>query len=258
MATVKRVKRKKLNVKALLMLLLMVYLIVMLFYTVFTLPIKNIYIKNTSLLSDNEVIEIAGIKIYPSIFKVNSKGLEKKIRELELVEDVKVKKTFKGELIIEIDEAEPLFYNRKTERVVLSNGREVEASNKYLGIPTLINSVPSDMLKNFVKAFKNVDADIIKMINEILYDPDIKDNVTIDDSRFLLRMNDTNILYVNVLNMKRLNNYKSFLMLVGDQRGTLLLDSYDSSNSLLGLFTPFEEQSTDGGDDLGGQDKLPE
>lgn len=251
MANVKRVKRRRINFKAVILLLLIVYLIVMLLYTFFTMPIKNIYIKNTTLLSDNDVIEVAGIKDYPSIFKLSSKKLEEKILSLELVEKVKVSKKLNGKLIIDIDEAVPLFYVRSTDKVVLSSKKHVN-NNKYLGIPALINKVPNDLLNKFIEAFKEVDLDILKMINEIEYNPNISDNVVIDDNRFLLRMNDTNIVYVNVLNMKRLNDYKEFFMLIGDNRGILYLDSYDSDNNLVGLFTSFDSQV---GEDDSGRDQ---
>ena len=65
-------------------------------------------------------------------------------------------------------------------------------------------------------------------------------------------MNDTNIVYVNVLNMKRLNDYKEFFMLIGDNRGILYLDSYDSDNNLVGLFTSFDSQV---GEDDSGRDQ---
>lgn len=238
MAT-KRVKRKKLNIKAFLILLLILFLIGFFLYTIFTMPIQNIYIKNTSLLTDNEIIEIAEIKEYPAILLLSKKAIEKKIATLELVESVSVKKKIDGSLVIDVKEAIPLFYNRNTSKVMLSNGKEVESSNRYLGIPILINYVPSELLEKFVKALSEVDSDIIKMINEIEYNPNISENVVIDDSRFYLRMNDTNVVYVNVINMKRLNNYKSFFMLIGDKRGILYLDSYDSSNDLVGLFTDY-------------------
>lgn len=221
------------------------------------MPIKNIYIKNTNYLTDNEIIEAAGIKDYPSIFKVSKRSLINKIKSLELVNDVKITKRINGTIIIDIEEANPLFYNRNTNKVVLSSGKEVESSNKYLGIPTLINYVPSDLLKSFIAAFKNVDFDIINMINEIEYDPDISEEIVIDDNRFFLRMNDGNHAYVNVLNMKRLNNYKEFYMLVGDKKGVLYLDSYDSSNDLVGLFTEFGSSTGDDKND-GTKDKLPE
>ncbi len=238
----KRVKKvRRLNIKALLVLLLIIYLIVMFLYTFLTMPIKNIYIKNTKLLTDNEIIEIAGLKKYPSIIKINTKKLEKKISSLELVTSVHIKKNLLGKLTIDIEEAKPLFYNRNTEKVVLSNGLEVNKSNKYLGIPTLVNYVPKDLLKEFISSFKDVNSDIISMINEILYDPDIKEEVTIDDKRFKLTMNDTNLVYVNVLNMERLNNYieiyASISSAADGKKGTLYLDSYLSENN---LFTPFD------------------
>lgn len=249
---VQKKKKKKLNVKRLILLLLILYLIVMLCYAIISMPIKNIYIKNTTLLSDNDVIEVAGIKDYPSIFKLSSKKLEEKILSLELVEKVKVSKKLNGKLIIDIDEAVPLFYVRSTDKVVLSSKKHVNNNNKYLGIPALINKVPNDLLNKFIEAFKEVDLDILKMINEIEYNPNISDNVVIDDNRFLLRMNDTNIVYVNVLNMKRLNDYKEFFMLIGDNRGILYLDSYDSDNNLVGLFTSFDSQV---GEDDSGRDQ---
>lgn len=250
MAT-KKVKRKRLNIKRLVLLLLILYLIVMLCYAIISMPIKNIYIKNTKLLKDNEIIEVAGIKNYPGIFKISSKKMEEKIKTLDLVVDVKVKKKLWGKVIITIEEAKPLFYNRKNEKVVLSNKKEVNPSNKYLGIPTLVNYVTSDLLESFIKSFSVIDNDIIGMINEIEYNPDIAGDIVIDNNRFLLRMNDTNIVYVNTLNMKRLNDYKKVMATIGEARGTLYLDSYNSNNS---LFTEFEKTDTDITDDKDNDD----
>lgn len=244
----KKVKRK-LNIKAFLVLLLLLYLIGTFLYTFYNQPIKNIYIKNTNILSDNEIIEIAGIKDYPAIFKLKKNDLEKKISKLELVSKVEIDKTLSGKLIIDIEEDKPLFYNRNTEKVVLSSNKEVENNLKYLGIPTLINLVPSDKLKDFVKALEKIDPDIIKMINEIEYNPDISNKITIDDTRFLLRMNDGNLVYVNTINIKRLNDYKEFFRMIDDNRGTLYLDSYNSNNNLLGLFEYFDTKKNEDKDD---------
>jgi len=255
LGSVKKVKKIKLNVKALIILLLFIYLIVMLLYTFFTMPIKNIYINNTTLLSDNDIIQAAGIKDYPSLFKVSAKKLEKNILALELVDSVNIKKDLRGRIIIDIKEAIPLLYNRNIDKVVLSNKKEV--GNKYLGIPSLINSVPSDLLYSFIEAFSNIDPDIIKMINEIEYNPHVEYNeetnesVVIDSQRFLLRMNDTNTVYVNIMYLERLNDYKSIIMTIGDDRGVVLLDSDNSENNVIGLFTSYkdiEELENDVGD----------
>ena len=249
MNKVKRVKRRKLNIKAVIILLLIIYLIVMFLYTLFTMPIKNIYIIGTNLLTDNEIIEVAQIKDYPAIFRTSKSKLEEKIKTLELVEDVTITKTITGKLTIEVQEAIPLFYNRNTNKVVLSNKKEVNNNAKYLGIPTLINYVPTDILNDFIDSFQEIDSDIIKMINEIEYNPDISNDITIDEYRFLLRMNDTNHVYVNIINIKRLNDYEEIFATVGDLHGTVYLDSYNADNIIFEAFDNEEEviNENDGG-----------
>lgn len=249
MEKVKRVKKRKLNWKRVLILLLILYLIAMLLYTFFTMPIKNIYIKGTNLLTDNDIIEVANLKDYPAIFKISKSKLKKEISSLELVEDVDIKKTITGKLTITITEARPLFFNRTTNKVVLSNNKEVE-NNNYLGIPTLINRVPTDILNDFIIALKEIDPDIIKMINEIEYDPNISNDITIDEYRFLLRMNDTNHVYVNIINMERLNDYKSVFATIGDLRGTVYLDSYNADNIIFEAFGSDTEEETDTGGEI--------
>lgn len=249
MEKVKRVKKRKLNWKRVLILLLILYLIAMLLYTFFTMPIKNIYIKGTNLLTDNDIIEVANLKDYPAIFKISKSKLKKEISSLELVEDIDIKKTITGKLTITITEARPLFFNRTTNKVVLSNNKEVE-NNNYLGIPTLINRVPTDILSDFITALSEIDHDIIKMINEIEYDPNISNDITIDEYRFLLRMNDSNHVYVNIINMERLNDYESVFATIGDLRGTVYLDSYNADNIIFEAFGSDTEEETDTGGEI--------
>ena len=249
MEKVKRVKKRKLNWKRILILLLILYLIAMLLYTFFTMPIKNIYIKGTNLLTDNDIIEVANLKDYPAIFKISKSKLKKEISSLELVEDVDIKKTITGKLTITITEARPLFFNRKTNKVILSNNKEVE-NNNYLGIPTLINRVPTDILSDFITALSEIDHDIIKMINEIEYDPNISNDITIDEYRFLLRMNDSNHVYVNIINMERLNDYESVFATIGDLRGTVYLDSYNADNIIFEAFGSDTEEETNTGGEI--------
>lgn len=249
MEKVKRVKKRKLNWKRVLILLLILYLIAMLLYTFFTMPIKNIYIKGTNLLTDNDIIEVANLKDYPAIFKISKSKLKKEISSLELVEDVDIKKTITGKLTITITEARPLFFNRTTNKVVLSNNKEVE-NNNYLGIPTLINRVPTDILSDFITALSEIDHDIIKMINEIEYDPNISNDITIDEYRFLLRMNDSNHVYVNIINMERLNDYESVFATIGDLRGTVYLDSYNADNIIFEAFGSDTEEETNTGGEI--------
>lgn len=56
----KKVKRK-LNKKALLVLILTLYLIIMAFYYCLNLPIKNIDIKGNKVISDEEILNISSL-----------------------------------------------------------------------------------------------------------------------------------------------------------------------------------------------------
>lgn len=236
--TSKKKVKKHLNIKGILFLFLLLYLIGMVFYTFFTMPIKNIYIKGTTLIKDNEIIEVGGLKNYPSMFSINKKKLASKLEDIELIRSVEIEKKWNGKLIINVVEEIPLYLNRSTNKVVLSSGKEVENNSvNYAGLPTLINITTSETQTRFNEAFSEIDLDIIKMINEIEYDPDISEGITIDADRFLLRMNDGNLVYVNILNMERLNNYKTIYAALTD-KGTLYLDSYNTG-VVYGLFTPF-------------------
>ena len=250
MTDTKTITKRKLNKKALFFIILLCSMIILILYFFFHMRIQNIYIQNTHFLTDYEIMKVAEIEDYPYLYKIKSQDLERKLTSLDLVEDVTVHKSLLGKLTIDITEAKPLFYNRSTEKIVLSNERQVDPNPNYLGIPVLINYVPTDILQSFIQSLKDVDIDIIHMINEIEYNPDISNNIVIDNERFLLRMNDKNHVYVNVINMKRLNDYKTALnKAIGDKLGTLYLDSYDSTNDLVGVFVEFkkeEEELVDG------------
>jgi len=228
---VKKIKRKKFSIKKFLILVLTLYIIACGIYYLFKLPIKNIIIKGNNLVSDYEIITAAKIKDYPSIFKTGTIKLEKRIKALDLVADVKIKKNLKGILTITIMENKTLFINNNTNKLVLSNGKEI-ADQNYLGIPVLLNYVPEDIYQDFIKGFKNIDENVIKMISEIEYSQykNKKDEI-IDNERFLLRMNDTNTVYINIPNINRLNYYQD-IVLTKEDRGILYLDSNSSTNTI--------------------------
>ena len=241
----KKVKRK-LNKKALLVIILTLYLIVMIFYYVFTIPLKNITINGTNILKDNEIIATAGLSDYPKIFSINTNTIKKRLMSLDLVEDVVVKKNYSGTITIDVTEAKLLFYNQTTNKVVLSNGKEIDNAN-YLGIPALINYVTSDIYNNLIAKMTDIDSDIIALISEIEYSPDIKDDVTINDSRFILKMNDGNLVYIDLVNFANLNMYETIYSQL-NSKGIIHLDSvYAESDTV--IFTSFDKLNEEGDTD---------
>ena len=246
----KKVKRK-LNKKALIVIFLTLYLIIMAFYYCLTLPIKNIVITGNNLVSDSEIISTAGIKNYPEIFKVSSSKIVKELEKIDLIESAKVKKSLNGTITIEVVESKVLFYNALNSSVVLSNGKEVPDSETAIkGIPSLVNYVPSDIYKSLIAKMNETDSDIIALISEIEYSPDVKNDVTINDSRFILRMNDGNHVYIDLVNFENLNKYQLIYSNL-DEKGVLHLDGvYAGSDTI--IFTSFAalaaQESTEEGE----------
>ena len=230
MAATKKVKVKKLSLKRVIILLLILYLVIYSLYYVFKMPIKNIYIKGTNLITDNEIISAAHIKNYPSIFKTTTLGLKKNIKKIPLVKDVKIRKSLLGKLTIEVEEYKILFYNLNNKKIVLDDEKEIDDTSSYKGVPTLINYVPDTIYAKLIKSLLKVDSDILSSISEIEYSPSKSNLEVIDDTRFILRMNDTNTVYANLINIKNLNHYDEIYSTLNNQKGYLYLDSSNEEN----------------------------
>ncbi len=229
-----KVKRKRFNFKKFIFLLLFVYLLINIVFYVFKLPIKNIYIKGTTIISDNTIIETAKIKNYPSIFRANSFLMKKRLQKLDLVKDVKIKKSIFGKLTINISEAKMLYIDSNG-KVILENGKKIENKN-YLGLPTLTSSLNNELFKKFYQNFSKVNRDVISLISEIEYNPAMSEDKYVDKYRFIAYMNDGNIVYFDLVNINNLNLYPKINSTLNDEKGNLYLDSSSEENYLFEVF----------------------
>lgn len=228
---------RKLNKKALLVIVLTLYLFIMAFYYCFNLPIKSIVIKGNTNTLDEEIIKLGNINSYNKILGLNTKKVKNDIMENKAITSVKIKKQLNGTLLIDVKEQNILFYNLLNKVYVYENGKTSENVNNKLGIPTLINYTPSDIYDNLIKKLNNINIDILKKVSEIEYSPDIKNEKVIDKNRFLLRMNDGNYIYINLANMDNLNKYEEIYATLDEkQKGILNLDS--TSKGV--VFQPFD------------------
>lgn len=218
----KEVKRK-INKKGLIFLILILYIIGNVIYYVFTLPVKNVIVEGNKNLETAEIIEKSGLDKSTSLFKTSVLKVQKNLKELDLVDKVEVKKSLNGKITIKITENKPLFINLLENKLVLSNKESINYTKTY-GVPTLINYVPSDIYDELIYGMNKIDPDIINKISELEYSPDKSGEIVFDDARFLLRMNDGNIVYINTPNITKLNNYNTIYAEVGS-KGILLLDS---------------------------------
>lgn len=198
-------KKKRIKLGGVLVLILFGYLLFSFAYYIYKLPIKHIEIKNNYYVTDDYIIKLLDLK-NKTLFELNSNIAEKKLNKENLITDARIRKDIFGNITIDIKEEKILFYDWNLKKIVTVN-EEIDYDKKYLGVPSLINYVPSDIYDTLVKKLNDIDRNIISMISEIEYSPDKLNDVVLDETRFLLRMNDGIKIYVNVYNIKKLNNY---------------------------------------------------
>ena len=220
----KKIKRRRFRLSGFLLILVIIYIIVMAGYYLFSMPVKSIVVKNNNLVKEKTIIKASNIKTNKSIFKTNTLKAKKNIKQLDLINDVRITKSFLGKIVITVEENQILFFDYLDNKIVLSNNKKIDNSKEYVGYPTLVNYVPSDIQKKLVKSLTKVNSDVISMISEIEYNPDSYNDIVIDSERFILRMNDGNTIYINIVNMEKINKYQDIYSSL-TTKGVLYLDS---------------------------------
>ena len=209
-------KKRKIRYDRILIFLVIVIFIVISFTFLFNLKISNIYILNNSFLTDQEIIEMAGISDYPETLKNLSVQIEDRLKNNIYIKDVKVYKKGLTKVYIDVVENKPLFYYESSKKTILTDGRETD--EKFV-VPTVINYITDNYYEAFINEMANLDENILKRISEIQFSPN-----DVDDNRFLLTMTDGNYVYVNISTFNKLNKYISIIEELPNKNGILYLD----------------------------------
>lgn len=203
-------KRYKLRIKPILKTLLFICVVALSFCYLKELNIKNIYITGNESIKDVTIIETLGIENYPRLYSLNIRKLEKKLETLPLVEKANIKRNLLGVLKIEIVETKVLFFYKYNNKYITANNKSIKDDKDYFGIPSLINFTPDTIFDDLVVGLNKIDYNIIQMINEIEYTPyKSQEGTTIDNNLFTLYMNDGNIVKIDTVNIRNLNQYKT-------------------------------------------------
>lgn len=214
-------KKRKLKLGRIFIALIVLILFIFLMSKLLRFPIKNIYISGNKTIKDQEIIDLAGIRDYPSILKYMPYKIERKLEKNILIKNAKVKYKNFSEVYISIEENYVLFYNSISKKTVLVDGKEYD---EKLNGPLLINYVPDKVYKRLITEMKEVDRDIINRISEIKYDPS-----KVDKERFIFTMSDGNYVYITLDKLKSINNYVKISLEIinkfGKKNGTLNLDA---------------------------------
>ncbi len=217
----KVIKKKKLRLLPFLIFIIIISIIVFVCLFILDTKVKNIIITGNEILSDDEIIEYAGLSNYPSFYKTLNSNIKDGIKKNPLIKDVDVNRSFYHVIEIKVKEYEILYKREDNGKYVLDNKKEItlDKETPYV-IPRLINEIPSTLLNRFIKYYKRIDLSIREKISEIKYDPN-----DYDKDRFLLYMDDGNSVYVTITKFERLNYYNDVLPQLDGKKGILYLDS---------------------------------
>ena len=211
-------RKRKLNKKRLFIVLILFFLLSFIIVKVFNSNIKNIYVKGNEFLTDQEIIDIAGIEDYPSSINNLSVTLESRLEKNQYILEADVTKSnLTSKITIDVKENYPLFYYQTENKTILCNSDKV---NEKFTTPTVINQIPNTVYDKFLKAMKKVKKNILYRMSEIEYSPN-----EVDEERFFILMNDGNYVYLTLDKFLAINKYIDMVKSFDNKKGILYLDS---------------------------------
>lgn len=183
--------------------------------------IENIVIKGNKLVTDQQIIDEAGLSNYPSFYKTTSYNIKKALEKNAFIKEVKVKRSFYHVITIEVSEYKVLLKKETTGKLVLENMNEVTTDQEIpYTVPRLVNDVPKNKYSKLLKNLLKVKRSVRSNISEFYYDPN-----EFDKDRFLLYMDDGNSVYLTLTKFRMINYYNDVLPQLDGKKGILYLDS---------------------------------
>ena len=217
----KIVKKRKLKIFRLLLLILVPLGLFFGGYFYLKLPIVNLIVKDTEYLNDDYVLELAKLRDYPSFWLTNMTKAEKRLKGSPYISDVKIKRSFYHVVTIEVTENKALYFRESDGKIVFLDGEEVvDDESINFRVPRLLNYIPDAKYDSFIKGMDNVSEDIMEKISDIEYVPN-----ELDKERFLLYMDDGNMVYLTLTKFDMINYYNDVLEQLEDKHGILYLDN---------------------------------
>ena len=178
--------------------------------------------KNRYRLNDDDVLELGGVIDYPKFFLTSAKSVSKKIETSPLVHKAILKKEFGFVFRIIIEEKRPLFFDESSKNYVFDDGGKLSENqnNMNFRVPRLLNYVPDKKYSKFIENMGKVNLDTLSKIGDIEYQPN-----DFDKDRFLLYMDDGNMVYLTLTKFKTLNHYNEVIPQLEGHKGILYLDN---------------------------------
>ena len=218
----KIVKKRKLKLGNFLLVLLFLLGLFFCVYEISILRVKNIIVENTNYLNDDIILSLAEVKDYPKFFLTSSSLVQKKLEKSDYIKSAKLIKKYPLTFVIKVDEKKPLFFDVSKEKYIFDNGDSVsdDSISREFRVPRLLNYVPDNKYDKYLSGMNNIKSDVLSKISEIEYQPN-----DYDKDRFLLYMDDGNMVYLTLTKFKMINHYNEVLTQLENHKGILYLDN---------------------------------
>ena len=218
----KIVKKRKIKLVSLLLVLLCLVGLFFGFYLIINIKTTNLIVLNTNYLSDDYVLEKAGLIDYPKFFLTTNLKVSKELEKNVYIKKAKLSRRFPFTLVLNITENKPLYYDVTSEKYIFENGESVgdEEISHNFRVPRLLNYVPDNKYKKYLKGMGRIKEDVLSKISDIEYQPN-----DYDKDRFLLYMDDSNMVYLTLTKFKMINHYNDVLKQLDNHKGILYLDN---------------------------------
>ena len=218
----KIVKKRKIKLLNFLIFLLVLAVLSFCVYLLFQIRVKNLIVTGNNYINDDTILEIAKVKNYPKFITTSGIIVKKNLMKYDYIKNVKFKRKYPLTFQIEVEEAKPLFFNTTSNSYVLNNNKSIKQDSVLYNfrVPRLLNYVPDKKYKLFVEYMDRVNPDIISKISDIEYQPN-----DYDKDRFLLYMDDGNMVYLTLTKFKMINHYNEVLKQLENHKGILYLDN---------------------------------
>jgi len=218
----KIVKKRKWKIRNVLFVLLLLVGLVFGVYILLKVPIKNIVIKNTTYINDDLILDLSGLKSYPEFFLTSSSKIKKDLEKSPFIQKATVSKKWGFLVEIKVQESKPLFLDTTQNQYVFNHSTTIktEEVSYIFRIPRLLNYVPDTKYDKFMVAMNSVKANTLSKISDIEYQPN-----DYDKDRFLLYMDDGNMVYLTLTKFKMINHYNDVLKQLENHKGILYLDN---------------------------------
>ena len=218
----KIVKKRKIKLLNFLIFLLVLSVLSFSVYILFQIRVKNLIVTGNNYIPDDTILEKAKVIDYPKFILTTSYSVKKNLEKYPYITSARLIKHLPFTFEIEIKEARPLFYNTNNNSYVLDNKESIkESESEYVfRVPRLLNYVPDKKYKSFIENMTRVNDDVLSKISDIEYQPN-----DYDKDRFLLYMDDGNMVYLTLTKFKMINHYNEVLKQLENHKGILYLDN---------------------------------